>query len=948
MQKRFSVINGFFRPILLACFILSMFQAAAQIPASKNLSLVGSLAYTQNLSDIWGYVDGSGTEYALVGVYNGVSVVSLADPSNPVEVSFISGPNSTWRDLKTWGTYVYVTNETSGGLRIINLANLPSPINPVTDVYNWGGGSWSGGTNTFTRAHNIWIDENGVAYIAGSNSTGATGAIMANLNSNPTSPTIVGIYGTYCHDLYARGDTLWTAEIYGGVFSAVDVTTKSSPSIMGQGPSFNLFTHNIWPSDNTQTVFTTDEQAGAYVQSHDVSDLGNIAPLDKIRSSLSNGTAIPHNTHVFNDFLITSYYRDGVNIVDAARPHNLVETGYYDTRPEQSGSGFNGCWGAYPFLPSGIILASDIENGLFVLQPTYTRGCYLEGLVTDLQTGNPLFNATVEITSAGITEQTTSTGTYAFGLADSGTYTVSYSQSGYFSQTFNLNLQNGVLTTQDVQLVQLGTTNYDLTVKDVETGLPLANARIGIPLPGGILLDTTDVNGQAKDLELAPGNYIIYAAKWGYETDTIMVSVFDTAHQWVIEITAGYYDDFFFNFPWAVSGNASTGVWVADEPLETVYNAQLINPGTDIATDFGARAFVTGNGGGGPGDDDVDNGNTILTSPKMDLSGYFDPILSFYRWFANDGGSTPLDDTLYIRIFNGTQTATLAKVAGPGQNQWIAEEFYLSDFVPLTATMQVIFEASDLPATGHLVEAAIDVLKVVENEFTCGKDLFEPNNSMLAAANLYNGALAGSKEMRICPRNDEDYFYFVHTKAGKPLQFVLKNLPADYEMEVLYGGIPIAMSGNAGTSDEVIQLATAAAGTYVVRVFGANGAWDPVNGYSLYVNTSMIASGGGVGVKPILTNPIFRTDSPAEGGMAIYPNPATDHVRIELQGMDSEEVQVNLFDLNGRLLWSTQWPVDSRSPGFDLDLSPFPGGTYLLEAVSGAQRFSRKLILMPD
>ena len=68
--------------------------------SSENLSLLGSLSYTEELSDIWGYVDEEGNEFALVGVYNGFSVVDVTVADNPVELFFIEGPNSIHRDIK--------------------------------------------------------------------------------------------------------------------------------------------------------------------------------------------------------------------------------------------------------------------------------------------------------------------------------------------------------------------------------------------------------------------------------------------------------------------------------------------------------------------------------------------------------------------------------------------------------------------------------------------------------------------------------------------------------------------------------------------------------------------------------------------------------------------------------------------------------------------------------
>src|SRR5690606_39243189 len=133
------------------------------------------------------------------------------------------------------------------------------------------------------------------------------------------------------------------------------------------------------------------EISGGYVAAYDVSDIGNITESDKIQSSPGQNV-IPHNTFVLGNFVITSFYRDGVVVHDATYPSNLIEVGNYDTSPSFSGDGFNGCWGVYPYLPSGLIIASDIEEGLYVLNPTYVQGAYLAGTVTDAVTTNPLNN----------------------------------------------------------------------------------------------------------------------------------------------------------------------------------------------------------------------------------------------------------------------------------------------------------------------------------------------------------------------------------------------------------------------------------------------------------------------------------------------------------------------------------------------------------------------------
>ena len=69
-------------------------------------------------------------------------------------------------------------------------------------------------------------------------------------------------------------------------------------------------------------------------------------------------------------YYYVSHYRRGVVVYDAADPNQLVEVAHFDNyvTPSSNVAGTDGTWGVYPFLPSGNLLVSDIENGLFVLR----------------------------------------------------------------------------------------------------------------------------------------------------------------------------------------------------------------------------------------------------------------------------------------------------------------------------------------------------------------------------------------------------------------------------------------------------------------------------------------------------------------------------------------------------------------------------------------------------
>ena len=411
------------------------------------MTLLSSFSYSNSLSDVWGYATDEG-EYALVGLYGGISILDVTNPTSPSEIGYFEGPSSIWRDLKTYGDYVYCINETGGGLQILNIAEVISGDSSPTYLENTSLG--------FTTAHNLYVDEQGYLYVFGSSYSNG-GAMIFDLNSNPENPSLLGNYsGSYFHDGMVRGDTLWGGAIYNGQFSVVDVSNPSSPTLIATQSTPNSFTHNCWISDDGNTVFTTDEVSGAFVTAYDVSDLNNIEELDRIQAWSNDTDVIPHNTHVAGDFLVTSYYRDGVSVVDASNPSNLIEVGYYDTSTGYSGSGFNGAWGTYPFLPSGNILVSDIENGLYVIEPKYGNASFIEGYVTNSVTGAPISNVTVQIVGSNNPSLTALSGFYETGMANEGTYDVFVSADGYSSQTLTVNLSPEAIALMDVELIATG------------------------------------------------------------------------------------------------------------------------------------------------------------------------------------------------------------------------------------------------------------------------------------------------------------------------------------------------------------------------------------------------------------------------------------------------------------------------------------------------------------
>ena len=260
-----------------------------------------------------------------------------------------------------------------------NLKTLPANISYTQYT---GNGTIAG---QLSSIHALHVDTTtGYLYLYGSN-IGSGNTLFFSL-ANPASPSYAGQYiypgggnAAYVHDGYADNDTLYEGHIYNGFYAIVDVRNKSNPVLIATQGTPTAFTHNTWLSEDHKTLFTTDENANSYLAAYDISDPQNIQEISRFQTS-PGSNSIVHNTHILNGYAITSWYTQGVVITDVSRPDNPIEVGKYDTYPQGAGNTFNGCWGVYPFLPSGTIVASDIDNGLFVLTPTYVRGAYLEGI----------------------------------------------------------------------------------------------------------------------------------------------------------------------------------------------------------------------------------------------------------------------------------------------------------------------------------------------------------------------------------------------------------------------------------------------------------------------------------------------------------------------------------------------------------------------------------------
>jgi len=650
-------------------------------------------------SSCWGYIDpNTGVEYAILGNQNGTAIWNIATPSQPQLTGFIPGVSSSWRELKVYKNYVYVGTEGGGGMQIIDVANPEAPF--LASTYTGSG---------LSSIHTVTVDTlNAKLYANGANG----GCRILDL-TNPLAPVQVGNYtAAYVHDSHVRNDTLYAACYNAG---QVRILNVSNPAAITQIVAFSsemTSTHNCWTTEDRQYLLVTDETSGGRVTSWDISTITSPIQVDGFTADVFGDA---HNVQIRDNFAYVAHYTSGLQILDVTDPTNLTRVGFYDTYAPAGGL-YNGAWGVFNDFPSGAILISDIEGGLFIFDfieaPSYVRGT-----VRDATTLQPIPGARVLAQEAGASDSTDGLGNYLI-LANAGSYTLEGTAYGYGAETTNATTTLGDTLTVDIALTALPSGSISGVFRyPAGAGIPNAIIR----LESTPYVDTTDASGLFSFPQVLVGTYEIQSDFWTSIPDSQSVSVASSFANTDVylpfeAVSVAFDFEDTSAAGWAVNAqggdNATFGIWTRVNPRGT--GGGLVQPEDDHSRNPGAKCWVTGQGpvGGGIGDNDVDGGRTTLTSGNMDLSLITDPIIQYYRWYVNDAGSAPGEDVWKVQISsNGGTTWVTTDSTRVTTAAWKEIKLRVSDYFTPTTQVRMRFIAEDA-GSGSIVEAGVDDFRV--------------------------------------------------------------------------------------------------------------------------------------------------------------------------------------------------------------------------------------------
>ncbi len=369
--------------------LLLLIPALAGAQSSYNLTLLSHYNDTtlqhvdgdQIWNDVMGWKDTiKNREYLIAGSTDSIYFFDITNPSQMVKCDLESGHarGAINRDYDTYDHYLYCVSDKSsslGALQIFDLQYLPDSVHKVYD-----------NDTHSVNTHTLFIEPSRKRLYLCANSYRPSGfRTMAILSlENPESPTLLGELDNsmgcgYTHEVFVQKDTAYCSCGNAGLF-IYDVSNPQQTillsSIVAPYPG-NGYNHSSWLDSTGQYLMFTDENQGSPIKVYDMSDFGS---PDIVTYFNSHANALPHNAYWKGRFAYASSYEDGVYIYDMkAVASGTIPTvaGFYDTYPKNAPgvyNAFHGCWGVWPFLPSGVILASDISEGLFVFQPSPTLG----------------------------------------------------------------------------------------------------------------------------------------------------------------------------------------------------------------------------------------------------------------------------------------------------------------------------------------------------------------------------------------------------------------------------------------------------------------------------------------------------------------------------------------------------------------------------------------------
>lgn len=374
---------------------------------SLDVSVMGfyPINSSRGIWDCCAYVAPDGHEYGLIGA-DSLHIVDLANPRAPVRAAVVAPLGSSYFvDVAVRGRYAYAAFR-KGPILIIDLTNPRAPITrgaiPQSDFCACSCGYPCTNPNN-AEIETIFIDERGVLYVTGIRC--GEGIQMYDIATDPIHPqwlchehTFAGPGKSYyVHDVYVRDGILFVSRsqgIPGGdslprwdILDGDPLCPSSPDNCGGSLPAFissfrhtgpELHSHSSFRLDDPRYLLSCDESENGHIRVWNIANLAHPTQVAEIHPE--NTCHSLHNVYVDGLIGYAAWYNHGIEVFDLYDPTHPARLGHYhhptrwhdrptDTCCDPTDGPSAQCYGVPhldPFFPSGIFIATDIDQGMIV------------------------------------------------------------------------------------------------------------------------------------------------------------------------------------------------------------------------------------------------------------------------------------------------------------------------------------------------------------------------------------------------------------------------------------------------------------------------------------------------------------------------------------------------------------------------------------------------------
>ena len=216
-------------------------------------------------------------------------------------------------------------------------------------------------------------------------------------------------------------------------------------------------------------------------------------------------------------------------------------------------------------------------------------------------------------------------------------------------------------------------------------------------------------------------------------------------------------------------------------------------------------------------------------------------------------------------------------------------------------------------------------------------DSYEVNNTQATAKGIATGTNINAL---INVNTDVDWFKFNNSTTAKNIQVELFNLPADYDVQFYNSaGTLLATSQNRGTTRELLKYNTSTLGTYSIKIYPYNGAFNATICYTALVSINKVA------YKSLETSDETTVTADDFESLSIFPNPSSGKINLDYTAAADGKIDVKILNLTGTSVMETIFSAVDGSNSFSMDLTGQPDGIYILELTSEHDRILKKVMV---